>query len=264
MKNDNRQYALVTGASRGLGKDIALELARRDIPTILVGTNERVRSVCDEIVTTYHVPSECYITDLTKRENVLKMADAINCQFEVFMLVNNAGVGGTKRFEDADVAYLENIIDLNVRCTALLTHELLPNLKRQQKSCILNVGSMAAFTPTGFKTVYPASKSFVLAFSLGLREELKGTSVSVSVASPGAMATNPEVTQRILNQGFFGKFTLKSTEAIAQKCVRQAFRGKRKIVINPLSQFMSAIVPERWRTRMLSKIVRREIVDASK
>lgn len=259
MSSDTIRYALVTGASRGLGKDIALELARRGIPTILVGTNERVRAVCDEIVTAYHVRSECYITDLTKRENVLRMAEAINCQFEIFMLVNNAGVGGTHGFEDASVEYLENIIDLNVRCTALLTHQLLPNLKRQPKSYILNVGSMAAHTPTGFKTVYPASKSFVLSFSLGLREELKGTSVSVSVASPGAMATNPEVTERILKQGFFGKFTLKSTEAIACKCVRQTLRGKRMIVINPFSYFLSSLVPNALKTPILSKIVRREI-----
>lgn len=260
MNSNARQYALVTGASRGLGKSIAMELARRNIPTILVGTNERVRAVCDEIVTTYHVPSECYITDLTKKRNVLAMAEAINCQFEVFMLVNNAGVGGTKRFEDADVPYLENIINLNVRCTALLIHELLPNLKRQSKSYILNIGSMAALTPTGYKTVYPASKSFVYSFSLGLREELKKTSISVSVALPGAMATNADVVERIARQGFFGKATLKSTQSVAQKCVRQTLRGKRKIVINPLSQFLSAIVPERCRTRMLSKIVRREII----
>lgn len=250
---------MVTGASRGLGKDIALELARRGIPTILVGTNERVRAVCDEIVTTWHVRSECYITDLTKRENVLKMAEAINCQFEVFMLINNAGVGGTHGFEDASVEYIENIIDLNVRCTALLTHQMLPNLKRQPKSYILNVGSMAAHTPTGFKTVYPASKSFVLFFSLGLREELKGTPVSVSVASPGAMATNAEVTERILKQGFLGKFTLKSTEAIARKCVRQILRRKRLIVINPISYWLSSLVPNVLKTPILSRIVRREI-----
>lgn len=259
MDNNSRRYALVTGASRGLGKDIALELARRGIPTILVGTNERVRAVCDEIVTTWHVRSECYITDLTKRENVLKMAEAINCQFEVFMLINNAGVGGTHGFEDASVEYIENIIDLNVRCTALLTHQMLPNLKRQPKSYILNVGSMAAHTPTGFKTVYPASKSFVLFFSLGLREELKGTPVSVSVASPGAMATNAEVTERILKQGFFGKFTLKSTEAIARKCVRQTLRRKRLIVINPISYWLSSLVPNVLKTPILSRIVRREI-----
>jgi len=261
MNSEIRRYALVTGASRGLGKSIALELVRRNIPTILVGTNERVRQVCDEIVTTYHVPSECYITDLTKRENVLKMADAINCQFEVFMLVNNAGIGGTKRFEDADTAYLENIINLNVRCTALLTHALLPNLKRQPKSHILNVGSMAALTPTGYKTVYPASKSFVLSFSLGLRAELKKSSVSVSVASPGAMATNPEVTERIARQGLFGKLTLKSTRDIAKKCVRQTLRGKRMIVINPISQFLSSIIPNCIKTPILSRIVSREIAN---
>ncbi len=259
MDKDTRQYAVVTGASRGLGREIALELARRGVPTILVGTNERVRQVCDEIVTTWHVPSECYITDLTRRENVLAMAEAINCQFEVFMLVNNAGAGGTRRFEDADAAYIENIIDLNVRCTALLTHELLPNLRSQPKGYILNVGSMAAHTPTGYKTVYPASKSFVLSFSLGLREELRRTSVSVSVASPGAMATNPEVTERIARQGLFGKITLKSTRDIARKCVRQTLRGKRRIVISPLAQFFSDIVPNCVKTPILSRIVAREL-----
>lgn len=259
MDNDSQRYALVTGASRGLGKDIAIELARRGIPTILVGTNERVRAVCDEIVTTWHVRSECYITDLTKRENVLRMAQAISCQFEVFMLVNNVGAGGTHGFEEASVEYLDNIIDLNVRCTTLLTHQLLPNLKRQPKSYILNVGSMAAHTPVGFKTVYPASKSFVYSFSLGLREELKGTPVSVSVVSPGAMATNPEVTERILKQGFFGKFTLKSTEAIARKCVRQTLRRKRHIVINPLSYCLVSLAPNVLKTPVLTKIVRREI-----
>ena len=264
MKNDNRQYALVTGASRGLGKSIALELARCGIPTILVGTNERVREVCDEIVTTYHVASECYITDLTKRKNVLSMAEAINCQFEVFMLVNNAGVGGTKRFDDADVAYLENIINLNVRSTALLTQALLPNLKRQPKSYILNISSMAALTPVGYKTVYPASKSFVHSFSLGLREELKKTSVSVSVALPGAMATNPEVVERIVRQGLFGKLTLKSTRKVAAKCVRQTLRRKRCIMLNPLSYILSILLPNSVKIPLLSKIVRREIFDQSK
>lgn len=255
-----KRYALVTGASRGLGKEIAMELARRGIPTVLVGTNPRVREVCDEIVTTYHVPSESYVTDLTKRENVLSMAQAVNCQFEIFMLVNNAGVGGTRSFEDADMAYLENIIDLNVRCITLLTHALLPNLRRQPKSYILNVGSMAAHTPTGFKTVYPASKSFVLSFSLGLREELKNSHVSVSVASPGAMATNPEVTERIARQGFLGKLTLKSTRTVAQKCVRQTLRRKRMIIINPISHFLSSIIPNGIKTPILSRIVAREMV----
>ncbi len=253
------KYALVTGASRGLGKALAAELSQRGIPTILVGTNERVLQVCEELSTHYHTKSVGYMVDLTHKESLLQFAREVNEQYEVFILINNAGMGGTRTFAQAPIAYLENIIDLNIRCTALLTHQLLPNLMRQSRSYVLNVGSMAAHTPTGYKTVYPASKSFVLSFSLGLREELRNTPVSVSVCSPGAMATNPEVTARIQKQGAMGKFTLKSTEKIARKCIRQMLRGKRLIVINPLSYFASCLVPNTIKTPILSKIVRREI-----
>ena len=225
-------FALVTGASRGLGRSIAMELSARGLNTLLVGTKATVEQVCEEIKARYHTQSFAYMADL---------------------------IGGTRSFADAPTDYLENIIDLNVRCTALLTHALLPNLMQQKKSYVLNIGSMAAHNPTGYKTVYPASKSFVLSFSLGLREELKGTPVSVSVCSPGAMATNTEVTARIERQGFWGRATLKSTDRIARQCVQQMLRGKRIIVINPMAYLLSKIVPDCLRIPILTRIVKREI-----
>lgn len=253
------RYALVTGASRGLGKAIALELAARGIPTILTGTNERVKEVCEEIRTYYGTPSICFKLDLTDVGNLKTVADTINAQYQVYLLVNNAGVGGTKDFVNASDRYLAHIVDLNVRGTVLFTHQLLPNLLRQKRSHILNIGSMAALSPIGYKTVYPASKSFVFAFSLALREELKHTPVTVSVASPGAMATNPEVCTRIRKQGFLGRLTLKPTDTIARKCVRQTLRGKRHIIVNPLSYFASSIFPNCIKTPILTNIVKKEI-----
>lgn len=255
----DKAYAVVTGASRGLGRDLALSLSARGYHTILVGTGERIQEVCAEIRERYHTESVGYAVDLSKEDEVLAFAAEVNAKYEVSVLVNNAGVGGTRGFADAPVTYLDNIINLNVRCVALLTHELLPNLLRQPKSHILNVGSMAAHTPTGFKTVYPASKSFVLSFSLGLREELRGTPVTVSVCSPGAMATNPEVTARIQRQGVLGRLTLKSTSHIARKCVRQMLWGKRLIVFTPVTYLVSRLVPNFIKTPVLSRIVRREL-----
>ena len=251
--------AVVTGASRGLGKSIAMELSAQGIDTLLVATSSTVQTLCDEIEARYHTRSRCFITDLRFSGNVLDMAADINQKYDVFILVNNVGVGGTCGFLSATPEYLERIIDLNVRCTALLTHALLPNLLRQKKSYVLNVGSMAALTPVGYKTIYPASKSFVRAFSMGLREELRDTSVSVTLCQPGAMATNAEVSARIDRQGRLGRATLKSTEWIAHRCVRQMFRGKREAVINILARLLSAIVPEKVRTRMLTRIVKREL-----
>ena len=258
-QQNSERYALVTGASRGLGKAIAIELARRGYPTILVSRSDKVHETCEEITSLYHIPSVGFSADLTDPAAIANLAEQVNATYQVFMLVNNAGTGGSRRFVDASTQYLENILDLNTKATALLTHALLPNLMRQPHAYVLNIGSMAAHTPTGFKTVYPASKAFIQHFSLGLREELKDTSVSVSVCSPGAMATNEEVTARIERQGFFGRFTLKSVESIAQKCVRQTLRGKRHIIINPVSYALSKMVPNAIKTPILTRIVKREL-----
>lgn len=258
-QQNSERYALVTGASRGLGKAIAIELARRGYPTILVSRSDKVHETCEEIASRYHIPSVGFSADLTDPRSIADLAEQVNANYQVFMLVNNAGTGGSRRFVEASTQYLENILDLNTKATALLTHALLPNLLRQPQAYVLNIGSMAAHTPTGFKTVYPASKAFIHHFSLGLREELKDTSVSVSVCSPGAMATNEEVSARIERQGFLGRFTLKSVESIAQKCVRQTLRGKRHIVINPVSYALSKMVPNAIKTPILTRIVKREL-----
>ena len=255
----DRRYAVVTGASRGLGKELVIELARRGISSIMVGTSGTVETACEEINQQYHTHSVPYIANLCQKKEVLSLAEKINSQYEIFMLVNNAGMGGSKAFTEADCDYLDRIIQLNIRATSLLTHELMPNLLRQPRSYVLNIGSMAAFTATGYKTVYPASKAFLKHFSYGMREEFKGTPVSISYASPGAMATNPEVTARIEKQGFLGRFTLKTTEKIAHKCIHQTLRGKRHIIINPLSYFFSAIIPECIKNAIMTKIVKREV-----
>lgn len=251
-------YAVVTGASRGLGKELVMSLAQRGISSIMVGTSSTVETACAEINQQYQTHSVAFIANLCQKEEVLALAEKINQGYEVFMLVNNAGMGGSRSFLEADVDYLDRIIQLNDRAPALLTHELLPNLLRREHAYILNIGSMAAYTATGYKTVYPASKAFLRHFSLGLREELKGTAVSVSIASPGAMATNPEVSARIEKQGFFGRLTLKSTKNIAHKCIRQTLRGKKHIIINPLSYFFSSIIPGCIMNPIMTRIVRRE------
>ena len=253
------RYAVVTGASRGLGREIALEVARRGIPTVLVSSTDAVHRVKEEIVDAYHIDCQSFIVDLTDEVAVREWAEGISANYPVFMLVNNVGTGGSRKLEDADMDYLLRILHLNVLCTTILTKSFLTNLTENAPSHILNVGSMAGFTPTAYKTVYPASKSFVHAFTRSLREELRSTGVSVTLAAPGAMATNAEVSARIDKQGFFGRATLKSTPEIARKYVDGTLRGRRQIILNPLSYFLTKIIPERWRVRLLSRIVKREL-----
>lgn len=252
-------YAVVTGASKGLGRELALELARRGHSTLLVSSTEAVHAVRDEIVSQYPVDCQSFIVNLSDEEETRRWAEEIAAKYPVNILINNVGTGGSRAFESADMDYLLRILRLNVLCTTMLTKTLLPDLQAHTPAHILNVGSLAGFTPTAWKTVYPASKAFVHAFSKGLHEELRGSGVTVTLAAPGAMATSPEISQRIEKQGILGRATLKSTAEIARKYVDGMLRDKRLIILNPLSHLLTQILPERWRVRWLSKIVKREL-----
>ena len=259
-KDENRNhYAVVTGASRGLGHELVLELAKRGFPTLLVSSTEAVHTVREEITRNYSVDCQSFIVDLSNENAVKEWAAWVNEHYAVSILVNNVGAGGTRAIETADMDYLLHILHLNVLCTTVLTKALLSNLQQHAPAHILNIGSMAGFTPTAYKTVYPASKAFVHAFSKSLREELKGACVSVSLAAPGAMATSPEICRRIEKQGFFGRATLKSTSDIACKYVDGMLRGKCEIILNPVSYALTKLIPERWRIPLLSRIVKREL-----
>ena len=126
----------------------------------------------------------------------------------------------------------------------------------------MNVSSMAAFSPIGFKTVYPATKRFVSDFSTGLREELRGKNVSVSVVYPGAMRTNRDVTARILAQGLMGRLSEQSPEYVARVSINGLFRGKSTIIPglnNKLNRFFLGLIPSWIRVPVMSKVVSREL-----
>src|SRR5690606_15305858 len=101
--------------------------------------DEGLADLCFQICENYNVAAVYYETDLSIRKNVLEVCEWINRNFKVNILINNAGTGGTRRFEEAPSAYIEKIIELNILATTLLTHQLLPNLKCRKQSYILNV-----------------------------------------------------------------------------------------------------------------------------
>ena len=169
------RFAVVTGAGSGLGRCFALELAGRGLNTILVDLNRSSAVKVAEEARRLGTESISIEADLTDRESVGRVCDIICGNYRIFALVNNAGAGGSARFTECPDGYIERIISLNVTAVALLTHRLLPSLMKTDRAFILNVSSMAAFTPIGYKTVYPASKRFIYDFTRGLREELRNT-----------------------------------------------------------------------------------------
>lgn len=260
MKQTRNAFALVTGASQGLGKAFISELAKRGINIIMVSLpGENLRELAKETAAKYSVETVFIETDLSINSNVLELADWVNRNFEVFMLINNAGLGGSKHFLDASHQYINTILQLNVVATSLLTRQLLPTLIKQPESYILNVSSMAAFSPIGYKTVYPASKSFVHSFSRGLAAELRRTNVFVSVVNPGAMKTSREITSRIEKQGALGKLTLLDPKKVAQKCIDGLFRKDTLIMVNPISWLFLSLIPIWIKLPLMTNAIKREL-----
>jgi hypothetical protein len=260
MEPKKQKYALVTGAGQGLGKAFAYELAKRGINLILVSLpGENLKALSGEIARTFSIDAVWYETDLSVGKNVLELAKWVNRDYEVTMLINNAGTGGSRKFQEASPEYINKIIQVNVTATSLLTHQLMPNLLRQSQSYILNVSSMAAFSPIGYKTVYPASKTFIHSFSRGLNAELRGTSVFVSVVNPGAMKTNPEITERVEKQGKLGKLTLLEPRKVAEKSINGMFRKDSVIMVNPFSWLVLSLIPIWIKLPLMTRAIKREI-----
>jgi uncharacterized protein len=261
-------YALVTGASKGLGRQYALELARKKINVLLVAlADDGLPELCNDLRDRFNIRCHYFATDLTKTENIEKLVNWTLGNFRVNILINNAGMGGSKEFELADAEYLDRMISLNIRALTLITHRLLPELKSHGQSFILNVASMASFTPLGYKTIYPATKVFVLYFTKGLRQELTGTGVTASVVHPGPMKTNSHVVRRIEKIGLFARIGLLSPEYVAGRSLNLLFRKKPVIILGWFNQLcrvgMKAVPSPLW-LPMVTRMFKKELAASKK
>lgn len=244
----------------GLGKSFAFELAKKKMNLVLVSLpGQELPQLAKELGNNFGIETHYYETDLSVTGNVMELADWINSNFRVSLLVNNAGLGGSRSFSEASAGYINSIVQINVMATSLLTHQLLPNLMEQTQSYILNVSSLAAFTPMGYKTVYPATKAFVRSFSRSLNAELKHSNVFVTVVTPGAMKTSAEITSRIEKQGWLGRLSLLHPDQVAHRSIERMFRRDPEITLNPVSWLFLNLTPLWIKLPLMTRAIRREV-----
>jgi uncharacterized protein len=191
MTTADRKTALVTGASSGIGLELARIFAREGYNLVLVARNaDRLRQLASELEKAHGARSLILATDLTEpgaAAYVLDQTTRAGLQLDV--LVNNAGFGQYGLFVENDLEECLRQIQLNITTLTHLTRLYLPGMIERKSGRILNVASTAAFQPGPLMAVYFASKAYVLHFSEALANELNGSGVSVTCLCPGATVT---------------------------------------------------------------------------
>lgn len=182
--------ALITGASSGIGREIALQLAPQAAALILVA---RRLDRLEELRRSLARPGleiHCHAVDVADDTQIETLLELIHGSgLRVDFLVNNAGLGDHGFFEESDWKRVQAMIDVNISALTRLTHAILPQLIRSGRGAILNVSSIASYLPLPKMAVYAATKAYVTSFSEAIRGELRGTGVSVTALCPGPVDT---------------------------------------------------------------------------
>jgi short-subunit dehydrogenase len=243
-------FALITGASKGIGKAIAELLANRGYDLLLVARSEDLlEQVSREIHAATNRNCQWLALDLAGE----KSAEAVfewcsQHQFSVAILVNNAGYGLSGPFEKYSAQDHADMLQVNILTLTKLTRLFLPGLIQQPAGYILNIGSSASYQAVPFLSAYAGSKSYVLNFSRGLYQELKKTKVSVTCVCPGPTDTNFVNRANVGSKGRKAaeRFNM-SPQRVAQIAVDSLFRRRPEVIIgfmNQLSAFFAWLLPK--------------------
>ncbi len=242
-------YTLITGASEGFGKALAIECAGRNMNLILVAlAGPELYNLSCFIKRNYAVDVIAIEMDLCRDESCMELYQQVTKkQLEINMLINNAGIGSTVLFTEGPVDLYEKQIKLNVLATTIITKLFLQTLQRHKDSYILNVGSMASFFFLPKKQVYGATKSFIYSFSKSLRKELKQSNVHVSVLCPGGMNTNLVLTLMNKTGNYLCRLSVMNPEDVVKIAIDGLLKGKEVIIpgrLNNVFMLLDKILPE--------------------
>ena len=187
----NKGFALITGASNGIGAIYADRLARRGYDLILVARNrDRLAKVAQRVGDQTHRTVETIVADLADPADRARIEANLRADNRITLLVNNAGLGAITPLLNTDVEKMDELIRVNITALTRLTYAAVPGFVARGNGAIINIASAVAVAPDMLNGVYGASKSFVLAFSQSLRTELAEKGVKVQVVLPGATATD--------------------------------------------------------------------------
>ena len=252
--------SLVTGASSGIGLELARVLARHGSNLVLVARRVRLlEEIACELSDRFSVKCHVLALDLTRPDSLRLIREGLDrWKIEVDILVNNAGFGCYGLFSELKLQTQLDVIRLNVVALTQVTHLLLPDLRRR-RGRILNVASTAAFQPGPLMAVYFATKAFVLSISEALANELEGSGVSVTVLCPGP--TKSDFQRRAgMEEARLARIGLMDAQAVAYAGYRGLMQGRRLVIpgtMNKMAAFATRLVPRSFATRVVRRLQER-------
>jgi len=251
------KWALVTGASAGIGVALARELASHGAKLILTARRQdRLEALAAEL-SAKGTEVRTVLADLTQREAPQAIFDAtVEAGLEVEILINNAGLGLYGNFKDCDLATELSQVQVNCEAVVHLSRLFVPTMVRRGRGWMLVVASTASFQPVPFLSTYSATKAFDRFFALGLAEELAPTGVKVTALCPGP--TESEFFD-VAGAAKFKDRKIQPAEDVARLGIQALATGKRKIIPyfgGRATAFVVRFVPVGWITYIVAKAAR--------
>jgi short-subunit dehydrogenase len=248
--------ALITGASRGIGYDLAKSFARQQHNLILVSRNEdRLNEIGYDLSERFNAEVTVIAADLSQDQAAIKVFnETCRRNLKVDILVNNAGIGDWGFFNDEDFDRISRMLHLNIIALTELTRLVLPQMIRAGEGRILNVSSLAAFVPGPYMAVYYASKAYVKSFSEAIGNELKGTGVTVTALCPGLTKTGFQKAMGGENTAATRFNMMASSESVAEYGIKALYDGKEIAVpgiINASIARTAQMIPDRIKSRII-------------
>jgi short-subunit dehydrogenase len=255
--------ALITGASGGIGKAFAEELAARSVNLVLVSRSEqKLNQLAKQLQKQYQVQVDLIVKDLTELGAAQSVYDIVQAKkLTIDLLINNAGFGDYGDFAERDGERQVKIVQLNILALVDLTHKFLPEMRQRRSGSIINLSSLSAFQPIPYLSVYAASKAFILNFSQALWAENRPYDVRVLVVCPGPVETNFFAEANIPPELAGRTNKISAAHEVVQESLKALAKGDSIVVIGGVNTHLitklSPLVPRRILLNMLARQFRK-------
>lgn len=227
-----KDYALITGASSGIGEAFARLLASKKKPLILMAQNEsKLKELSAELREQHGVDVRFIASNLARSKTLPELPNKLKRMgINVDILINNAGFGKYEAEEKISYEDSLNMVNLNCRTLLALTKLFLPEMIARKKGAIINIASLGGFAPVPYIATYTATKAFVISFSEALAEEVKGKGIRVLCSCPGAVSTNFQKKADINASEHQALKNLSDPNTVAEQTINALKQGKTLVI----------------------------------